>query len=357
MCIDDRVAPWGNCLAPGGHNVLCCDTPTMYGCYRSKSIPTRAVCLELRHDCQDDDKWLCPGWEVCKSKKCMEEARLACYAQRYADLQRAYCKGTLEACNWPQLQEHWDQHGRIEGRILDCSSPQPPPPPPPPTSSPRLLPPENVSEFSYSLFLTSGVAALSMSNESLSGFDSHPSIPRWPPSPAPSRDAMQQADWLNSENAASEVGSLRQVLDGELVAWHLSEKRRVMPIQSWGLASLGAFALLSCGFMTSVLMTRLSRRRGLQRVPLDFDGPDDFGDLESEVVRVVPAHVQKSGEEIRFLWLPLSNAKSWAELEDLALTLYEREQAAAGLRPSAQDDKIPSRMDKHDRRASNEKDA
>ena len=42
-----------------------------------------------------------------------------CYAKRYPDLKRKFCKAD-GACNAPQAMAHFRDHGRREGRLFGC---------------------------------------------------------------------------------------------------------------------------------------------------------------------------------------------------------------------------------------------
>ena len=66
-----------------------------------------------------------------------------CYAQRYPDLVSGFCAGDMAKCVPLELQEHYEESGKAEGRIFACgasgfvaSAMPPPPPPPPPRASP-----------------------------------------------------------------------------------------------------------------------------------------------------------------------------------------------------------------------------
>ncbi len=65
---------------------------------------------------------------------------LRCYAERYPDLLKGFCYGSIESCPWQLLHDHWIQSGRGEGRILECPSP-PSVPRPPVLPPPSFLPP------------------------------------------------------------------------------------------------------------------------------------------------------------------------------------------------------------------------
>ena len=65
---------------------------------------------------------------------------LRCYAERYTDILEGYCRHDVNKCPWPELYEHFLDHGRQEGRTMDCKPPSAPPPTPP-FSPPRLPPP------------------------------------------------------------------------------------------------------------------------------------------------------------------------------------------------------------------------
>ena len=45
-----------------------------------------------------------------------------CYAQQYPDLLKAFCEDDIEACLWRALMHHWEEHGKQEGRVFDCTS-------------------------------------------------------------------------------------------------------------------------------------------------------------------------------------------------------------------------------------------
>ena len=45
---------------------------------------------------------------------------LLCYVMRYPDLLEGYCEDDIDACNWPELQRHWDDAGEREGRTISC---------------------------------------------------------------------------------------------------------------------------------------------------------------------------------------------------------------------------------------------
>ena len=101
-----------------------------------------------------------------------------CYAQRYPDLLKGYCGGDMESCGWGELLDHWEDHGKGEGRIFACGdgassapaileaarSKQPPPSPlrlrvsppplplrrsPPPLPATRLPPPPPPLKVSF----------------------------------------------------------------------------------------------------------------------------------------------------------------------------------------------------------------
>ena len=63
-----------------------------------------------------------------------------CYVQRYPDLLSGFCAGDMANCIPVELMEHYEEHGKAEGRIFACgaSAMQLPPPPPPPR---RVSPP------------------------------------------------------------------------------------------------------------------------------------------------------------------------------------------------------------------------
>ena len=75
---------------------------------------------------------ICNSDGTITSDTCAPVGPLRCYAARYPDLLRVYCKGNLERCIWTGLAGHWVIHGMREGRILECSAPPPPSPAPPP---------------------------------------------------------------------------------------------------------------------------------------------------------------------------------------------------------------------------------
>ena len=62
---------------------------------------------------------------------------LLCYVERYPDLLAGFCENDPAQCRWQQLQEHWDNNGLAEERIMGCPMP---PEPPTPTPSPPPLP-------------------------------------------------------------------------------------------------------------------------------------------------------------------------------------------------------------------------
>jgi hypothetical protein len=69
-------------------------------------------------------------------------AEAVSYAKCYPDLFSGYCKGNETKCEYYPLREHYEQHGRKEGRVWQCDfQPHPPTPPPPPTRRPKPLPP------------------------------------------------------------------------------------------------------------------------------------------------------------------------------------------------------------------------
>lgn len=48
-----------------------------------------------------------------------DSAAAECYANRYDDLHKAYCSGP-SGCNTTSLQNHFEKHGRAEGRLYGC---------------------------------------------------------------------------------------------------------------------------------------------------------------------------------------------------------------------------------------------
>ena len=70
-------------------------------------------------------------------------ASLRCYAERYTDIMEGYCRHDVNKCPWSELSQHFLEHGRQEGRKMDCKPPSGPPPPlpPPPLPPPRPPPP------------------------------------------------------------------------------------------------------------------------------------------------------------------------------------------------------------------------
>ena len=73
----------------------------------------------------------------------LDWASLRCYAERYTDIMEGYCHHDVNNCPWPELYEHYLEHGRQEGRKMDCKPPSAPPLPlpPPPLPPPRPPPP------------------------------------------------------------------------------------------------------------------------------------------------------------------------------------------------------------------------
>ena len=43
-----------------------------------------------------------------------------CYAQRYPDLAKVYCRHGIDACQWGGLTKHWHDRGEREGRTFAC---------------------------------------------------------------------------------------------------------------------------------------------------------------------------------------------------------------------------------------------
>jgi len=48
------------------------------------------------------------------------EADLLCYAQRYGNLFKVYCKGDVATCNYPGLLYHYENNGKSGGKRVGC---------------------------------------------------------------------------------------------------------------------------------------------------------------------------------------------------------------------------------------------
>ena len=79
----------------------------------------------------------------------LDRASLRCYAERYTDIMEGYCHNDVNKCPWPELYEHYLEHGLQEGRKMSCKRPSAPPmapsTPPLPLPPPPLLPPSSPS--------------------------------------------------------------------------------------------------------------------------------------------------------------------------------------------------------------------
>merc|ERR1719238_633767 len=45
-----------------------------------------------------------------------------CYAYRYPDLLRGFCKGKIQQCDAGELSRHYEQFGQDEGRHFSCKT-------------------------------------------------------------------------------------------------------------------------------------------------------------------------------------------------------------------------------------------
>ena len=76
------------------------------------------------------------------SKSWMPDCHTAaaqCYIEDNPDLLQYVCGGSVSSCNWYEVQKHWHDAGKDEGRAFACSPPSPPAPkrsPPPPRPPP-----------------------------------------------------------------------------------------------------------------------------------------------------------------------------------------------------------------------------
>jgi len=57
-----------------------------------------------------------------RAAACAMQVKAECYIERYEDLKRNFCSGTPQQCDVEAARDHWQMHGKREGRSFGCDT-------------------------------------------------------------------------------------------------------------------------------------------------------------------------------------------------------------------------------------------